>query len=530
MTMRRRVCMRKKKSRDAFTVINICVLVLLLFVFASLSIVRAAGSTSIRVNPANQTVSAGNTTSITIECVPGQPIKAFELKISFNPSLLRATSVVEGDFFAAYKNSNKTFFNQGIIDNVAGTIVNVYDLIVGPGNVSGAGSLVSINFTAKSVSGTSTLRLYDVRLTNESDYLTISVASGAVTITGGSSPPPVNPPPEQPPENPPAGENTAPNPPLKPVGPTLVEAGAVYRYNSSAVDPDGDQVRLRFDWGDGSQSTWSDFVASNTSVSASHAWVNVSNYPVRVIAQDANGSNSSWSETLTVMISQFESEGFPPVVSFHVPLNASVNHSMIFDASGSYDPDGAIVSYVWDFGDGVTGVGAILVHTYQSPGEYTVTLTVTDNAGTHTSFSQVVTIAASSGASTGLGISFLTPNEIMVILVAVAVTGLVLLFVYRYRTREVFLQKQIDSSKRRLALMDQGTADIDSIVDALFSEVKHRKQTPRTDTLLDAYNDLIVGRVEKNPAIVIPAISIDKVEDLVDRRIHAMIVEKIEKM
>lgn len=525
MTIMRRDHMKTKKSRNAFTVINVGVLVLLLVVFSGLNIVQAAGPTPVRVNPSSQTVNASDTFVVTVECLPQQPVKAFELKLSFNPSLVRVTSVTEGNIFNGYN----TFFNPGEIDNSAGTIINVYNLIVGPGNVTSAGSLISINFTAKSTSGTSALSLYEVRLTNESDYLGISVVSGGVTVTGGSSPPP-NPPPDEPPENPPAEDNSPPDAPVKPVGPTLVEAGTVYLYNSSAVDPDGDQVRLRFDWGDGSLSAWSELVASNTSVSASHAWVNISNYPIRVIAQDASGLNSSWSETLTVMISQFGSEGFPPVVSFHVPVNASVNHSMVFDASGSYDPDGAIVSYVWDFGDGVTGVGAVLVHTYQSPGEYTVTLTVTDNAGMNYSSSQVVSIAASSDASTGKGIPILQPNDIIIILVAVAITGLVVLFVYRYRTRDVSLQKQIDASKLRLALMDQGTADIDSIVDALFTEVKQRKQTPRADMLLDAYNDLIVGRVEKNPAIVIPDVSIDTVESLVDRRIHAMIAEKLDKM
>jgi PKD repeat protein len=185
---------------------------------------------------------------------------------------------------------------------------------------------------------------------------------------------------------------------------------------------------------------------------------------------------------------------------------------------------------MWDFGDGVTGVGAVLVHTYESPGEYTVTLTVTDNACMTFSSSQVVTIAASSDAIAGKGTPLLQPNDIMILFVALVVTGLILLFVYRYRTREVSLQKHIDASKLRLALMDQGTADIDSIVDALFTEVKQRKQTLRADMLLDAYNDLIVGRVEKNPAIVIPNISIDKVESLVDRRIHDMIIEKLDKM
>ena len=302
----------------------------------------------------------------------------------------------------------------------------------------------------------------------------------------------------------------------------------MYQYNSSAVDPDGDSVRLRFDWGDGSLSPWSDLVSSGTSVAMSHAWTNISNYLVRVIAQDTNGSNSSWSETLTVMISQVPSEGFPPVGTFNIPGNASVNHSMVFDASGSFDPDGSIQSYVWDFGDGTTGVGSIVVHTYESPGEYTVTLTVTDNAGMTYSSSQMVRITSSSEASPGAG--FLKPNDIMILLVAVGVTGLVLLFVYRYRTREITLTKRIETSKRRLALIDQGTADIDQIVDALFAEIQRKKQTPRTDVLLDAYNDMIVDRVEKNPAIAIPSVSIDAVESLVDRRVHAMIIEKLDKM
>ncbi len=262
-------------------------------IFSSMSTVRAAGPTPVSVNPSSQTVNASDTFAVTVECVPQQPVKAFELKLSFNPSLVRAISVAEGDLFSGYQ----TFFNGGEIDNSAGRIINMYNLIVGPGNVTSAGSLVVITFTARSTSGTSALSLYDVRVTNESDYLSISVVSGGVTVTGGSSPPP-NPPPSGPPENPPAEENTPPNPPGKPVGPTLVEAGAVYQYNSSAVDPDGDSVRLRFDWGDGSLSPWSDLVSSDTSVSMSHAWTNISNYPVRVIAQDTNGSNSSWSETL----------------------------------------------------------------------------------------------------------------------------------------------------------------------------------------------------------------------------------------
>jgi hypothetical protein len=501
-------------------------IVFFLAVFTSISVVRAADPTPVSVSPESQTINASSTFSVSIVCNPEQPVKAFELKISFNPSLLRAVSVTEGDFFTGYS----TFFNPGEIDNTAGRIINIYNLIIGPGNITEAGGLVRINFTAKSYSGTSALSLYDVRLTNESDYIEIDVVSGSVTITGGGSPPPENPPPEEPPVNPPAEENSPPDVPVKPVGPTLIEAGITYSYNSSVVDPDSDSVRLRFDWGDGTLSPWSDLVDSGVTISMSHAWTNVSNYVVRVIAQDTNGSNSSWSETLTVMISQVENDGYPPIGSFNIPANASVNHSMVFDASNSFDPDGTIQSYAWDFGDGTTGVGPTVVHTYEHPGQYTVTLTVTDNAGMNSSFSQMIQIIDTSQASTGFGAGFLKPNEILILLAVIGVTGLVLYGIYRYRTREVTLQKHIETSKHRLALLDQGTADIDQIVDALFAEMKQRKQTPRADMLLDAYNDLIVGRVERNPAIVIPSVSIDAVENLVDRRIHTMIAEKIDKL
>ena len=47
----------------------------------------------------------------------------------------------------------------------------------------------------------------------------------------------------------------------------------------------------------------------------------------------------------------------------------------------SYDPDGYIVSWQWDFGDGETGAGRVVNHTYSEAGTYHVTLTVTDNHG-----------------------------------------------------------------------------------------------------------------------------------------------------
>jgi PKD repeat protein len=49
--------------------------------------------------------------------------------------------------------------------------------------------------------------------------------------------------------------------------------------------------------------------------------------------------------------------------------------------SSSSDPDGSVVRYAWDFGDGTTSTAASPAHTYAAPGNYRVRLTVTDNQG-----------------------------------------------------------------------------------------------------------------------------------------------------
>lgn len=65
-----------------------------------------------------------------------------------------------------------------------------------------------------------------------------------------------------------------------------------------------------------------------------------------------------------------------------------------FDASASSDPDGAVVGYVWDFGDGTGAAGVQVAKIYPLPGEYAVTMTVTDEAGLTHSTSGTVVVAA----------------------------------------------------------------------------------------------------------------------------------------
>jgi PKD repeat protein len=81
----------------------------------------------------------------------------------------------------------------------------------------------------------------------------------------------------------------------------------------------------------------------------------------------------------------------PPTASF---TSSCSNLTCAFDASVSTDPDGTIASYAWNFGDGTSGTGPSPSHLYAMPGDYGVSLTVTDNGGaTHTT-TQTVTPTA----------------------------------------------------------------------------------------------------------------------------------------
>lgn len=72
----------------------------------------------------------------------------------------------------------------------------------------------------------------------------------------------------------------------------------------------------------------------------------------------------------------------PPVANAGPDQLVNVS-TVTFDGSGSYDPDGNISSWQWQFGDGSTGSGKIVHHTYSSDGRYTATLNVTDNNGAY---------------------------------------------------------------------------------------------------------------------------------------------------
>jgi internalin A len=102
---------------------------------------------------------------------------------------------------------------------------------------------------------------------------------------------------------------------------------------------------------------------------------------------ESDEANNERSETITVGAAPVA-----PIADAGGLYSALVGLPITFDGSGSSDEDGSIVSYAWDFGDGESGTGVDPSHPYDSAGEYTVTLTVTDNDGLSDADTATVTV------------------------------------------------------------------------------------------------------------------------------------------
>ena len=140
-------------------------------------------------------------------------------------------------------------------------------------------------------------------------------------------------------------------------------------------DPDsacGDSI-VNYSWDIGGAISLSGATPSLTDAQIDS--LGVGSHAVSLTVTDNLGLTDTESTTLTIYDNR-------PFASFTAnPNPAACGQSVTFNASGSSHgrPDRSIVSYSWDFGDGNTGSGVSVSHSYAAYASYTATLTVTDN-------------------------------------------------------------------------------------------------------------------------------------------------------
>ena len=143
-------------------------------------------TTTVVIDPAAKNVNQGEQFTLDVLVTPGQAIAGAQCDISFDPSLIAADSVAEGNLLS--QGGAGTYCQPATIDNIAGTITSIACAITTPGaTVSGAGVLVTVTFTADASAGTSDIDLSNVVVADvNGDTVAVEVTDGSVTVGLGT--------------------------------------------------------------------------------------------------------------------------------------------------------------------------------------------------------------------------------------------------------------------------------------------------------------------------------------------------------
>ena len=161
---------------------------------------------------------------------------------------------------------------------------------------------------------------------------------------------------------------------------------------ASSRDLQGPIVLYTWNWGDGSK--------QSTGVSAEHTYERAGTFKLKLTVLDTDDNSAS--RTRTVLATGDIEEPDDPEIN-RAPtavVNVDVERgtaplTVRFDGSGSSDADNDELTYAWDFGDGTTGQGRVIVHTFDQVGTFFARLTVEDGNGGRGSRTQRIIVEPS---------------------------------------------------------------------------------------------------------------------------------------
>lgn len=182
--------------------------------------------------------------------------------------------------------------------------------------------------------------------------------------------------------------------------PTAGQAGVTeFAFNGhGSIDPDGSIASYRWTISRGGDEP--DLVLEGPDQRVTFPVASVGSMSVSLTVTDQQGASGTAVTSVTVTAGPPGGDPNDPTttgapgspVAVFTAVNDGAPDRWRFDASGSTD-DGTIVSYAWDFGLGAgTGTGVAVSRTYANPGDYVVTLRVTDDLGLVGASTQLVNI------------------------------------------------------------------------------------------------------------------------------------------
>jgi hypothetical protein len=180
--------------------------------------------------------------------------------------------------------------------------------------------------------------------------------------------------------------NNPPDTPSQLSGPSSGFVFDTLSYTSNATDPDGDNIKYGLDLNyDGFVESWTDYYPSGDIIIFNITFNSIGTYHLRLIAEDIYGIKSGWSTPKTVIISDVNTPPNKPDIPIG-EINGKTGVSYSYYSSTT-DPDGDLVWYKWDWGDGnlsewigpfSSGITITTSHIWDERGSYEIRIKAKD--------------------------------------------------------------------------------------------------------------------------------------------------------
>ncbi|WMW22892.1 PKD domain-containing protein [Methanolobus mangrovi] len=282
--------------------------------------------------------------TIEVELLPVMPISGAQFSVYYPENGFSVLNVSEGDFFSRYDLSTVFELKNDTYDGTSsGTI---YCAILGNHSVAESGTIAVLTMGAGNYTGYLTIDLEDVILSDASSSPVNYIVNNATILVDSK-------------------------PELVDIGTVQVTEGNLLNLTLKATDADNDVLVF-------SVNSLPDGATLSNS-SGSLMWLPNTNQ-VGEHSLELSVTDGYLTDTKSAVIEVLPSD-LSPIAHANGPYEVRTAKKLRFSSTGSYDPDGTIMSYTWDFGDGNVGIGPSPFYTYNKAGVYTLTLTITDDAG-----------------------------------------------------------------------------------------------------------------------------------------------------